>query len=58
MPIHTTEVVMLTGPINTKIGDIPKYNSANMPKGIKIPINASQEIGFVAESLSLKCNNK
>jgi len=42
----------------TKTGVDPKYNSAKIPKGIKKPKSANQEICFIWLSLSLNCINK
>ena len=39
-----TEVVILIAPINTKMGGSPKYTSDKIPKGIKSPPSANQDI--------------
>ena len=44
MPSQTTEIVIETATIRTKIGGAPKYTSANIPNGIKSPTKANLEM--------------
>jgi hypothetical protein len=44
IPNQMTEVVILIAPINTKMGGSPKYTSDKIPKGIKSPPSANQDI--------------